>query len=255
MIRVWHSFSCNNSTAYRLVARFPDAHAAAEVAAELTDYFRAQEALGVPRLQNALVTLSRSYGFEWTEVVRWGEPGVLLHDELVIVYHTVSLGMGPGLPAYIADRDGVAEDERAIGIQISVLAHVDPARAQRFDEIVAAIAPLLDDEQRMKPAPPPWSEVAAWGHASWFRDGGTLGIHLPIRAHELDAFTKWLALDDVVLRVEDRDDFALFTALAKARCTACDRKLDYLDPRLDDIETAQLLCHTCGGLYDLAAFT
>lgn len=250
MIRIWQSYSCNNSAAYRLVARFPDAAAAAEVAAELVEYFAAQETLGLPRLQNALVTLTRSYGFEWSEVIRWGVPGVVAHDEVVVVYHTMSLGMGPGLPAFIADRGGVAETEKAIGIQISVLARATPEGARRFDEIVDKL--VVDEEQKLK-SKPPWSDDTPWGHASWFRDSGTLGLHVPIRAHELEDFKRWLALDACVLRIEDRGDLALFAKLAKARCTACDQQLDYLDPRLHDIETPQLLCRGCGGFYDLTS--
>lgn len=250
MIRIWQSYSCNNSSAYRLVARFPDAAAAAETTGELVEYFAAQEKLGLPRLQNALVTLTRSYGFESSEEVRWGVPGVIAQDEVVIVYHTMSLGMGPGLPAYIADRGGVAEKERAIGIQVSVLARVDPHRARRFDEIVGMLA--VDGERKLQ-GKPPWSEDSVWGHASWFRDSKTLGIHVPVRAHELDAFRRWLALDDCVTRIEDRGDLALFALLATAHCTACEHKLDYLDPRLHDIETPQLLCPACGGFYELTS--
>ena len=38
-LRVWQSFSCNNSSSYRLVARFGDPKSAAEAETELRAFF------------------------------------------------------------------------------------------------------------------------------------------------------------------------------------------------------------------------
>jgi len=74
---------------------------------------------------------------------------------------------------------------------------------------------------------------------------------------DLPAFQHWLAqhgVKEASLRWCEPTDEALFLAIAKARCTACARPLEYLDPRLHDIETPQLVCTSCGGFYDLATF-
>lgn len=251
MIKVWQSYACNNSAAYRLVARFADAAAAAEVAAELDEFCVAQEqARSHRRRTTALSTLARTYGNpEWTDHSS-GNLGVFAQGDLVVVYHTMSLGLGPGVAAYLEDRGGKPERESAWTLQLSVLFRIEGSR----DEQLAVFEAIFDAEKQQLTAAPPWARFPPSGHAVWFRDGGTVGLFFPANGCDVVAFKAWLGIDDAVIRIDRYDDRELFAALAAARCASCDRKLDYLDPLLHDIEAPQLVCRPCGGLYDLSTF-
>ncbi len=249
MIKLWHSYSCNNSAAYRLVARFPDAAIAAEVAAELDEFFVAQETVGNHgRNAGPLATLAQTYGEpDWIDNGS-GEPGVFAQDEVVVVYHTMCLGMGPGVAAYLEDRGGIPERASAAHLQLSVVVRVEAIEASRADEIAEVFARIVARTVKQTP----WGRFAP-DQLVWFRDPKTIGVTLPIRGDEVVAFKAWLAIEDAVYRIDHHDDRDLFAALAAARCTSCNRKLGYLDPRLHDIETPQLVCG-CGGLYELSTF-
>ncbi len=248
MIKVWQSFSCNNSAAYRLVARFPDAAVAAEVAAELDEFLVAQERVGgYGRRSGALATLARTYGDpDWLDNSS-GELGVFAQDATLVVYHTMCLGLGPGPAAFLEDRGGTPERASAADLQLSVLFRVDPT-GERDDEIATLFAALVDGSLKKTP----WARFAP-ANVVWFRDPKTIGLCLPIQASGVVAFKAWLGIEDAVYRIDQHDDRDLFSALAAARCTSCNRKLGYLDPRLYDIETPQLMCG-CGGLYELSTF-
>lgn len=248
MIKLWHSYSCNNSAAYRLVARFPDAAIAAEVAAELDEFFVAQEHVGGRgRRTSALATLARTYGDpEWIDNSS-GELGVFAQDETLVVYHTMCLGLGPGPAAFVEDRGGKPERASAADLQLSVLFRVS-STGERDDEIAALFAALVDGSMKQTP----WARFAP-ENVVWFRDPRTIGLCLPIRGSNVVAFKAWLGIEEAAYRIDQYDDRDLFAALAAARCTSCNRKLGYLDPRLHDIETPQLVCG-CGGLYELSTF-
>ncbi len=248
MIKVWHSYSCNNSAAYRLVSRFPDAAIAAEVAAELDEFFVAQEkARGRSRRTSALATLARTYGAaDWMDYSS-GNLGVFAQDETLVIYHTMCLDLGPGPAAFVEDRGGTPEQTSAAHLQLSVLFRVE-ASVERYDEIAALFAELVDGSLKQTP----WAHFAP-DNVVWFRDPKTIGVHLSIRGDEVAAFKAWLGIDDAVYQIDRFDNRDLFSALAAARCASCNRKLGYLDPRLHDIETAQLVCG-CGGLYELSTY-
>lgn len=89
-----------------------------------------------------------------------------------------------------------------------------------------------------------------------FRDAGTAGLFYNITPDDLPAVRSWLAERGITAAIQlcQPEDFALFRALAKVRCSACGGLLQYLDPRIHDIEHPQLQCTPCGGLYELTAF-
>jgi len=259
VIRVWSAYACNNSAAYRLVARFADAAAAREVSAELGEFFEAQAALeGQRGARGALWTMARNYGFDWTDGgagdVSEG-PHVVAEDRTVIVHHAYCLGLGPGVPAYIEDRAGKVELVTARDLHVSVLFRAAPGVDPRLDaELAAVFEQLGADSVAWKP---PWARIRTSGRAAGFRDGGTVGLLFPCDPADLAGFKQWLAgheLASAVIGIEEAGDRVLFATVAAARCTACEGPLDYLDPRLHDIESPQLVCTPCGGLYDLATF-
>ncbi|MEO8702173.1 MAG: hypothetical protein ABI867_19170 [Kofleriaceae bacterium] len=263
-VRIWQSYSCNNSSSYRLIARFVDAAAARDAAEQLTAVFTAHaEALG--RHGNGpdslLHALAQSFGHEWYDE-GWGGsddgPFVFAEGEHVFVHHHYCLGLGPGVPAFLGARGAELGAETWADVAMSVLLRA-PANNARFDDDLAALfAQPRDTTDYKGPAfRGPWSSVDSRGRAAWFRDTGTIGLYVPVGAMQIADVKRWLAghgIEGASIRFDEPADEKLFTMLAAARCTACDGALEYLDPRLHDIETPQLVCKPCGGLYEPAAF-
>jgi hypothetical protein len=265
-IRIWNAFSPNNSSDYRLVARFATPRAARETAAELATFLIDH----VGHIRRRWIdsppadALAERYGFTWTSLMEWStqirpgdEPEIAVEDEVLVLYHHYCLGFGD-LPGYLQVKGATVQPEEIVAPTISALFRV-PHGSARFDAEIAGVLAQIDHsaDRRLTPFRTPWPSSATWHHrVAGFRDLDTAGLWFAITPQDLPAFRHWLAshgVDQLVLRwCEDRDE-ALFAGLAKARCTACGRSLDYLDPRLHDIETPQLVCRPCGGLYDLLA--
>lgn len=111
----WNSFSCNNSSDYRLVAKFDDPKTAATMKKELDKFF-AKHAEEIDELQQgddfdyddlfetiseAAKKLGKKYGHTWKEGMTWGddvlsedEPGTWVLGDTLVVYHTYMGGYG-----------------------------------------------------------------------------------------------------------------------------------------------------------------
>jgi hypothetical protein len=265
MIRIWNAYSCNNSGSYRLIARFVDAVAASTAKAELAKFFEAHVAehgTDTHGETSPLQVLARRYGFDEWEDDGWGShedgPHVIVDDAHLIVYHAYCLGFGPGIPALLAAHGGTVEPETWADVQVSMMFRaapsVDPALDEDLDSLFTQPGDTSDYKGPTFKAP--WSAIESRGRAVWFRDAGTVGLFVPINPLAIGDLKAWLAKHeiDVSLRLDEPADEKLFTTLAGAKCTACNGALAYLDPRLHDIETPQLVCKPCGGLYDLSAF-
>jgi hypothetical protein len=111
-IRVWKSFSSNNSSSFHIVARFATAQLAEQVADELREFFEAHSAEpGNSPLSVAMVELAIAHDFEWGEVdLGWAEDwqyetGRLDVDgDRVLIYHPYCLGID-GIKPYLEARD------------------------------------------------------------------------------------------------------------------------------------------------------
>jgi len=253
MIRRWQQYSCNNSSAYRLVARFADATQAATAAAALTATFREEHSQ-----RTNLEALARTYGFAW-EDDGWGSeqdgPHVVTDHATLIVFHDYCVGLGPGVPAFLAEHGGQVGKEDWAALHVSVL--FAPSPDPRLDGELAAIFAQQTAQRSDAPLAAPWVTAAARGVIACYRDAGVVGMFLPSHARDLAGLRGWLGergIERCVLQIETYEDRDLFVALAAARCTACGGGLEYLDPRLHDIETPQLVCRPCGGLYEVATF-
>lgn len=260
-VRIWQAFSCNNSSSYRLIGRFPDAATAKAAADELRAELARLDEPSEDGRSASLQYLAETYGLAWEDEGYGGPedgPHVALEGELVFVHHRYCLGLGPGVPAFLAERGAQVEPESPLGLHVSVL-FAAPRDDARFEAELAALLAQPRDSTSWKQPPlhVPWSELACRGRLACFRDTETVGLYLPVDPSELPALRAWLegfGVERVALRVEEPGDAALFETLAKARCTACHGPVEYLDPRLHDIETPQVVCRPCGGLYELEAF-
>lgn len=255
MIRIWNSYSCNNSSAHRLVARFADKAKATVIAAELAELLRG---LGDGSRNSSLQAMARLYGSDWSDD-GWGSeedgPHVVVDDTLLVVHHDYCVGLGPGIPAYLTEQGAKVEQEVWHDLHASLLFR-PPADPRIALELDALISQEVDAEGSLETFRAPWVNQHTRGKLAWFRDPGSVGVFFPIDARDIVHLRTWLADRGIepVLQLEHYEDQQLFTVLSRARCTACDGPLEYLDPRLHDIEAPQLVCKPCGGFYDLAAF-
>jgi hypothetical protein len=263
-IRIWQSFSCNNSSNYRLVARFGEPAAAAETERELRAVLaeHAAEAKASTNRNDesfAIALLAETYGLADDELAMRGvgtleDVEVSALGEVLVVYHDYCLGFGDGFRAYLKARGALRINENAANPpQLSVLfAH--PGSAALDLQLDALIAQNTDSGKTAFVTP--WGTAPRRGRLFAFRDAGTVGIHFQLTPHEIPAVRAWLDEHGVTASLQwcETDDWHLFRKVAQARCTACSGMLQYLDPRIHDIEKPQLVCAPCGGLYDLEAF-
>ncbi len=256
MIKIWQAFSCNNSGASRLVARFADAASAKATGDELRKLLAELE----ERRSSGVQALSTIYGFTWRDNGAGDDgdgPHVIVDETTMIVHHDYCLGIGPGVPAYLQEKGATQIDKETwTDVHISVLFRMSPD--PRLDEELAALfAQPIDAERMVQTLEAPWVREHTRGKVAFYRDAGIVGLFFPIDARDFAPLRAWFAERTIepIVRIEAYADQDLFNALAAARCTACAATLEYLDPRLHDIETPQLVCRPCGGLYDLAAFT
>ena len=274
-IRVWNSFSCNNSSSYRLVARFADAATATDTAVELRMFFleHAKQMDAVMEEGNfpdenppAAQELAKKYGFKWKHVLTWGdemlegdEPSLAAEGDALVVYHTYCGGFGKELPAFLEAKGATeVESEDRSAPSVSVLFKQARGNAELDSELEGMFSQVDEEVQDVEPFKTPWkTRWECYGRAAFFRDAKTVGLYFPIAPTDLPNFKEWLAERGVAkpsIRLCEYADEDKFRAISQARCTACEAALEYLDPRIDDIESEQLACRACGGMYDLATF-
>jgi hypothetical protein len=268
-IKIWNSYSCNNSSSFRLVARFDSPEAAEQMAGQLREFFDVHAKEIDERgdydetPSEAQREVGKKYGFEWGESLYWGDdglegdqPDVFTHDNVLIVQHTYCGGLGDlnGFVKAAGATSASEEDSRTVDVSLLFTA---PAGNASLDSELAELFGQIDNRKdKWGEIKAPWAEHDGYGNASYFRDGGTVGVYLPVDPRDLASLKSWLGerTTHQSLEIGERDDFAKFTAIKQAKCTSCSGGLDYLDPRIHDIETPQLVCKPCGGLYDVATF-
>jgi hypothetical protein len=204
--------------------------------------------------------LAQLYGFAW-EDEGWGSeedgPHVVTDEATLMVHHDYCLGLGPGVPAYLAEQGAQTDPQSTQDIHVAVLFR-PPADPRIDDELAALFTQPVDAEQRLvENFRAPWVKQHTMGKVAWYRDPNVVALFFPIDARDFVQLRAWFGergIEQPVVRIEAYDDQQLLQRLHAARCTACDGPLEYLDPGLHDIESPQLVCKPCGGLYDLTAF-
>jgi hypothetical protein len=259
-VRIWQAFACNNSTSYRLVARFTDAATASAVRDEV----------------RALVATDREelaarYGIAWDDLLADGSAHdnpdateVAAIDGVLVAYHDYCLGYGPALPDFLRARGAAVTAGEMGAPSVSVrfaYAGGNAALDAELDAILAQIARVTPTSRDALAVP--WTSARHYSGlpVAGFRDARSVGLHVPVAPDDLAAVRDWLAghgITNLSLQLCEESDAAKFAAIGRARCTACGGALVYLDPRLGDPEAEPgsdlLVCYPCGGLYDLATF-
>lgn len=271
-IRIWNAFSPNNSSSCRLVARFADPRVAREAAVEIATFLidHIRENRGHWIAGPVLTDFAAKYGLPADDILEWtshlevdSEPEIATEHGVLVVFHYYCQGFEHLVPMLKSRGAEVEAENYGDGLPtISVLARSRAGDNADLDAGLAQVFAHIDQP----PAPPkwgypkfraPWSvEEERFERGAYFRDAGTLGMFISCEPHMLPMLEQWLAdrgIERPSLRWCEYGDETLFRAIAKARCTACHGAVEYLDPRIHDIETPQFICRACGGLYDRAA--
>jgi hypothetical protein len=274
MIRIWQSYSCNNSSSYRLVARFADAAIARATADELERVLpaHAAEVDARPDYDEApsrtTLELGHKYGFEWPDLMYWASghltrdlPHVAVEGATLVVMHTYcDAGLGRGLEMYVEKRGAfsVHTDDTSM-IEVTLLFRAAPGVIDGLDdELDAMFAQRNRRDFTVTRLRAPWvMHEKAYGALSYFRDAGTVGLHFPLDPRDLEHLKAWMRSRGIaqhVIRIGNKADLRELEAIRTARCASCSGALEYLHPALHDIETPQLVCRPCGGFYEVGTF-
>lgn len=275
MIRIWQSYSCNNSSSYRVVATFTDAATAKSVEKELDEVMSIHaaevDARGEYRDEPTEATraLGDKYGFVWGDLMAWGtgpliddQPNIFVEDTVLIVQHTYcGGGLGSGLDAYLEARGATVSSDDSGTVMVSLLFRAAPGTIDYLDDELAKMFAQRGEDPadfNVEPLTAPWDmDDEAYGDFTYFRDAGTVGLHFPLDPGDLRNVKNWLrirGIETYAIRIEHGDDKLDFEAIRKARCTSCTGTLEYLHPALHDIESPQLVCRPCGGFYEVSTF-
>jgi hypothetical protein len=289
-IQIYRSFSCNNSSDFRIVARFKDPKVAHYAASELARLFKEHAREGDASLDEhfasggeyppekpteACASFGKKHGFAWKSWLHWGddslegdEPAAIASDDGTVVVHHTYCGGFPGELKKFFNAIGAAKVEREDRHSPTVSALFALPSGPTGKRLATSLTKIFEqandpkneyiDNWKIKP---PWASGDQADddstNTSYFCDGKTFGFFIPMEAEHFDALKKYLAKNGVKnpsLRLCEQADLKKMKAIGAARCDACggDTPLEYIDPRIHDIEAEQLACGKCGGMYDLA---
>lgn len=273
-IKIWQSYSCNNSSSYRLVARFAD-HATAQAAATELDAFFKAYAVELDAVVEAndytwpdkwppgAVAFANEHGFALPrDLLGWGdsgltndEPEVLAEDDVLLVYHSYCGGFGKSVPAYLEVR-GATEVTEETAPPIATILFSYAGGNEKLDGELEQLFAQVDEESRdVDPLVTPWKGPDCYGTAAFYRDAKTVGMVIPLVPAALPSIRAWLAEHGIInpsIRLCEPADEEKLVALAGSNCGACAGALELWHPRLRDVETEQMACISCGGMYEIA---
>jgi hypothetical protein len=284
-IKIWQSYSCNNSSSYRLVARFAD-HATAQAAATDLDTFFKAYAIEMDALVEAndytwpdkwppgAVEFAKKHGFAWgRDILGWGdtgltedEPEIAVEDEVLLVFHSYcGGGFGKGVPAYLEVRGATEVERETSGAPVITIlfpyAGGNKTLDRELKELFAQIDPEDGEEagsgRDIDDLKTPWKGRDGYGTAAVYRDAKTVGMVLPFEPRDLPNLRAWLTKRGITkpsIRLCEYADEEKLAAIAGAKCEACAGALELWHPRLRDVETEQMACISCGGMYEIATF-
>lgn len=266
-VRIWNAYSPNNSSSCRMVARFVDPRIAREMAAEIARFLivhiRANR--GHWHEDPSLTAFANKYDLDAAAVLDWtshlrpdDEPEIAVDDGVLVVFHHYCLGFDDLKPV-LQSRGGLVEVREYHAETRPTISALFRSTAEAERDLAIVFAHIDAQGSERPEFRAPWvAYTEPFVNAAYFRDAGTIGMWFPCEPHALPAFENWLAARGVErpsLRWCEYSDEKLFRAIAKARCTSCNGQVEYLDPRIHDIETPQFVCRACGGLYERTALT
>ena len=260
-VRVWQSFSCNNSSSFYLVARFDSDGKAAASAAELEAFFAEHARQGDAMWDDddidgepwetptrAAKELGDKHGFKWTDGLTWGdgglvgdEPEVFAIGDSVVLFHGYCGGFGPDIPSYFAAVGAKTAGEEDWGRPLLALTFAigdsDEAREAAaaitaYIEAMSECAATEDGWAFQSYGVPPWGpgptedmEFECGAPFPGWNDGHTVGLVLKItEPGEWKTIPDYLekhGISDHRLTVDQPGIVERFRAIAAATCREC----------------------------------
>lgn len=273
-IKIWQSYSCNNSSSYRLVARFAD-HATAQAAATELDAFFKAYAVEIDAVVEAndyewpdkwppgAVAFAKKHGIALPrDLIGWGdegltgdEPEIVAEDDVLLIYHSYcGGGLGKSVPAYLKVRGATEVDEDS-ELTATILFSYTGGNKKLDGELKKLFAQIDEESRDVEPLVTPWKGRECYGTAAFYRDAKTVGMVIPFEPSDLPTIRAWLTEHGITkpsIRLCEPADEEKLAAIAGAKCEACAGALELWHPRLRDVETEQMACISCGGMYEIA---
>lgn len=238
-VSIWSSYSCNNSSDYRLVARFEDATVAARVGEEVREFLSAyadefdrlteENDYTIPDepIPVALAFADR-LGFEWdgADLLTWGDeglacnvPDVAVAGGTVALYHDYCGGFTVNLVRALEARGAKVEPEDSAPPDLSVRLVLPKGEAgeRMASELATFLAQgAVHEHMGDFTVPPPWGEQRLMGDGSeivWFREGERFAFKMPFNIAGFPALKAYLAASgatEVDVRLCDERELAYF---------------------------------------------
>jgi len=285
-VRIWQSFSCNNSSSYKLVARFKEAKLAEAAAEELRAFF-AEHAQQIDDSFDdgqgftladeptpAALALAEKHGVTWKDGLIWGDesptywlPTVAAVGPSLMIYHGYCGGFGDDLPKVLAALGAECEPEDTGQVAISVrFSTASPEARAVADELAPYFAQAAAEDRSIYlnewPIQPPWQPKGDPGYDEWdqvafFDDGQTCGFVTPFHLDDVSALRGYLegkGVSNYHIELDEEDAFARYQAVSMGHCPECDvGGLRFLDAAEHGTESDQVACPQCGGMFDIGA--
>jgi NAD-dependent DNA ligase len=241
---VWRSFSCNNSSDFRLVARFADPKKADAAAKELTAFFATHAKewdaycgandYDIPsKPLAAQEALAKKHGFTWpkSDILSWGdeglvgdEPKVRVMGDVLAVYHTYCGGYGKGLPAYLTKLGAKVEKEAQDAPTLTVSFGLPGGKpGEKLAAGLAAFFAQAETEEYLSD----WKSDAIGkiklpsgtaDDAAWASDGTKVEMILPIELTQIDGLKSFLTksgVTNLTMKLCEYGDLKRIKAAAK----------------------------------------
>jgi tetratricopeptide (TPR) repeat protein len=236
-VQIWRSFSCNNSSDYRLVARFRDPVVATKMRDELTAFFQEYGAEWDAYLEEhdysipedeplpAAAALAQQHGVTWKaqEILSWGdegladnEPDVAVVGTTLAIYHDYCGGFTDNIVRVLTAAGAEVDPEDSCPPDVSVRFTLPEGEAG--EQMARELATFFDQkavhEYMSDLEDPPWGGRRLMGDPSsmfWYRDGQQFGFKMPLTPGSLDDLKAYLAnVRDLDLRLCDAVELASF---------------------------------------------
>ncbi|MBW2736169.1 MAG: hypothetical protein JRH20_27605, partial [Deltaproteobacteria bacterium] len=278
-IKVWQSFSSNNSSDYRLVARFGDAKSAKAAVKELQAFITAHakevdETGDIDNPSQAQQDLAAKYNFDIANhPLCWGdealvddEPHVAVAETTLLMYHSYCGGLEYGFGDFLRAVGANTVEEASAPPTIAVWFTLPSgAKGKKAQEALEAFFAQRESNAYLSdwPMDPPWMAAGDLPYADpeealWFSDGEQAAFSLPMNLRDLDDLEAWLKknrIKDYRLLLCDGVVERKLQLLSKVkRCPECQAENPkYLAAESESLEEDQLLCDACGGMFSLAS--
>ena len=215
---VWTSYSCNNSSDFRLVAEFATPAQAAAMAAELAAFFAAHakeyDARSLDETADdwpgkptqTAIAYGEKYGHKWREYLIWGdeqltgdEPAVAALGSHVVLYHTYfSDAFGPDLPKVLGKAGAKLTEKRAQDGPPVIHGEFELPAGKPGERLAAQLAEFFAQRDAAEPHDfdPPrgmkFKQRGAVDEYAYCRDGAQIAFTWPLDPSALPAVEQHL---------------------------------------------------------------